>query len=414
MSEPVDNVVIGLLEAWIAGDEGACAARLAEGVTLRLWRWDGTEVHTPGPRVLRRLLGEQASWSRSSLAVQGTMCQGERVAVEYLVHALEGARAVEHSRSLFARVEHGRVSAMDIYCAEPVPCAYRDQWVDRKRLGDEELDRLLESARHDFESRRAVSSNVGLCIGRYMRTIDSEEAHPAANMIMNARLPAAEADARIAAIIAHHQRSGRGFSWMVSPWDRPADLGKRLEAHGMVLAGHAAIMVRRGFHDLDAIPVNPEVRVTVVDLDDEAAIDATLEIVAAGFKWPEGRKERLRSWWRDRARDPAFRAHETRYVAWVDGHAVAYCQLTFRAGLACLDGAATLPEYRNRRVYSTLLRRRLADAQARGYEIAIIDAQPMARRVVVRYGFEEYARLALYGWMPEIDMDVIRSLISAD
>jgi GNAT superfamily N-acetyltransferase len=182
----------------------------------------------------------------------------------------------------------------------------------------------------------------------------------------------------------------------------------------MVLAGHVAMMMRRGYQDIEVIPVNPEIRVEVLDADDEAAVDATLDIVAEGFKWPEGRKHRLRGWWHERARDATVREHEIRYLAWVENRAVGYCQLTLRAGLACLDGAATLPEYRGRRVYSTLLRRRLADARDCGYPIAIIDAHPMARRVVARYGFEEYARLACYGWMPEIDMDVIRSLVSTE
>jgi hypothetical protein len=36
---------------------------------------------------------------------------------------------------------------------------------------------------------------------------------------------------------------------------------------------------------------------------------------------------------------------------------------------------------------------------------------PGARRVVARYGFKEYACTFVYGWMPMMDMDVIRSLV---
>jgi hypothetical protein len=53
----------------------------------------------------------------------------------------------------------------------------------------------------------------------------------------------------------------------------------------------------------------------------------------------------------------------------------------------------------------------LEDASARGYHVSAIYAGPMSRRVVERYGFEEYARLEVYGWMPQIDMDIIRSLV---
>jgi len=66
---------------------------------------------------------------------------------------------------------------------------------------------------------------------------------------------------------------------------------------------------------------------------------------------------------------------------------------------------------RGRRIYSTLLRPRLADARARGFQIAAIAAAPMSRRVVARYGFKAHARTYVYGWMPVIGMDVIRSLV---
>ena len=60
---------------------------------------------------------------------------------------------------------------------------------------------------------------------------------------------------------------------------------------------------------------------------------------------------------------------------------------------------------------STLLRRRLEGAHARGYHLAAINAEPMSRPIVERYGFNEYARNYIYGWMPIIDLEVIKSLV---
>ncbi len=65
-------------------------------------------------------------------------------------------------------------------------------------------------------------------------------------------------------------------------------------------------------------------------------------------------------------------------------------------------------------VYSTLLRRRLKQAHARAYHIAAIHAEPMPRRVVARYGFKQYGRIHTYAWMPVVDLDVIRTLVSED
>ena len=88
--------------------------------------------------------------------------------------------------------------------------------------------------------------------------------------------------------------------------------------------------------------------------------------------------------------------------------------MALRGGLAYLGGAGTLPELRGRKVYSTLLRRRLEAARERGYHLGAIQAEPMSRRIVVRYGFVERARTQIYAWMPVIDMDVIRSLAPDD
>jgi hypothetical protein len=35
----------------------------------------------------------------------------------------------------------------------------------------------------------------------------------------------------------------------------------------------------------------------------------------------------------------------------------------------------------------------------------------MSRPIVARYGFKEYARMHLYGWMPVMDINVIKSLV---
>jgi predicted acetyltransferase len=81
------------------------------------------------------------------------------------------------------------------------------------------------------------------------------------------------------------------------------------------------------------------------------------------------------------------------------------------AGVAHLVAGSTLPQYRRQKVYSTLLRRRLEDAHAKGYHLAAIEAEPLSRPIVSKYGFKEYARSYIYGWMPVIDVAVIKSLV---
>ena len=43
--------------------------------------------------------------------------------------------------------------------------------------------------------------------------------------------------------------------------------------------------------------------------------------------------------------------------------------------------------------------------------MAAINAEPLSRPIVEKYGFKEYARIYIYGWMPMIDVNVIKSLV---
>jgi predicted acetyltransferase len=113
----------------------------------------------------------------------------------------------------------------------------------------------------------------------------------------------------------------------------------------------------------------------------------------------------------ERMRNEKFREREINYLGTLSGQPVSFGRLELKSGVAYLGGAATLPHFRGQKAYSTLLRRRLEDARAHGYHIAAINAEPMSRRIVTRYGFKEYARMYIYGWMPVMDVEVIKSLV---
>ena len=110
-------------------------------------------------------------------------------------------------------------------------------------------------------------------------------------------------------------------------------------------------------------------------------------------------------------KDERFREREFNYLGSLNGQAAGIGRLELKSGVAYLGGAATLPEFRGQKVYSTLLRRRMESAHTHGYQLAAINAEPMSRRIVKQYGFKEYARLYIYGWMPVMDVEVIKSLV---
>jgi predicted acetyltransferase len=77
-----------------------------------------------------------------------------------------------------------------------------------------------------------------------------------------------------------------------------------------------------------------------------------------------------------------------------------------------LAGAATHPDARGQGVYNTMLKRRLEDAFEQGYRVAMIDAAPMSRRILLKRGFRQIGRSRIFAWMPgEMDMDVINNLV---
>ena len=281
-------------------------------------------------------------------------------------------------------------------------------------LDDDEAGRLLEEQMLSNDMRQFVGSKSAgrLSLRRFQEA--SGLAHPGSNTVGGVHWMEAEADARIAAMIDEHRQRNIGFMWMVLPHDTPADLGQRLEAQGMVLAGAAAVMVRRGLDDLESIPLNPAVILEPADMSREDHVEAVLRIGAASFNWSPEQIPEWRANLIDHAKDPQTRESEVDYLAYLDGQPAGFGRVILRGGLAYLSGAGTLPELRGRKVYSTLLRRRLEAARERGYHWGTIQAEPMSRRIVVRYGFVERARTQIYAWMPVIDMDVIRSLVPDD
>jgi GNAT superfamily N-acetyltransferase len=333
--------------------------------------------------------------------------------LEFRIQATDPAsgRYLEHYRSALLSVVAGRVQMIDLYCPEPIPSAHRQGWIAPATLSDDEMGRVLAEQNFSNDAHGPLPSQIAsrLSLRQFQET--SGLAHPGSNSVGGAHWTAAEADARIEAILDEHRARDIGFAWMVLPNDTPADLGQRLEAHGLVLAGSAAVMVRRGLDDLDAIPVNPAVSVVQADATNAEQLEAILRIGAASFNWTP---EQIPEWRRgllDQAKDPVRRETDIGYLAYLDGQAVGFGRVSLRGGLAHLSGAGTLPELRGRKIYSTLLRRRLEKARERGYQLGTIQAEPMSRRVVVLYGFVEYAKTRMYAWMPVIDMDVIKSLV---
>ena len=399
------------LAALAANEAAHYEAVLGENAALRLGRWDGSELYRPRRRVVQRLIDEWSAWPDPTLETFIVMAEGDKAAIEFRIQATENERYVEHNRSAFLTIKDDRIHIIDLYCNEPIPSARRKGWIAPATMTEAELHRLFESMMFSGDPREWMAPEESERYSLRGGMGGSGLAHPGSNGAGGMRWTAEEADRRIEEFIAYHRDRNIGFQWWVTPYDTPPDLRERLERQGMLLAGDAATMARLGLDNLDDIPRNPDVQIEWLDGYDDDAIDAIGHITMVCFHWLQEQVDERRPGWVERMRDPKFRDKEATYLARLNGQPAGYGRVQLRGGIAYLGGAATLPEFRGQHVYSTLVRRRLEEARSRGYHLAVINAEPLSRPIVARCGFKEYARTYIYGWMPVIDTDVIKSLV---
>jgi predicted acetyltransferase len=79
-------------------------------------------------------------------------------------------------------------------------------------------------------------------------------------------------------------------------------------------------------------------------------------------------------------------------VAYVDGKPVSYARNEFMGGkgnpFVGLYGGSTLPEYRNRGIYTAMIAARLREARERGAEFIFVDArQDTSMPILQKLGF---------------------------
>jgi len=204
-------------------------------------------------------------------------------------------------------------------------------------------------------------------------------------MVIYSRLTPDNADEIIAAEVAYFQSLGQNFEWKVYDHDTPADLKERLAAQGFSVGEVEAVLVL----DLDEAPqallepVSHEVR--------RISQPAQLEDVAVVQRhvWPD---KSFAAWLEQALRDnlQGDPDHISIYCAYVDGRPASSAWITFHEGsqFAGLWGGSTLPEYRRRGLYTALVAVRLQEARRRGARFLTIDASPMSRAVLEKFGFQ--------------------------
>lgn len=205
-------------------------------------------------------------------------------------------------------------------------------------------------------------------------------------MVAYSRLTADNAEEVIRAQVRYFEGIGQDFEWKVYDYDQPPDLKDRLAALGFSVGEAEALVVL----DLEDAPqalwqtTGRDVR-RILDPEDLADVQAVEEQVWGGD-----------ASWVQSYLGGALRSYPQRmsvYAAYVDGHPASAAWIYFppNSQFASLWGGATVGAYRRQGLYSALLAVRAQEARARQVRYLTVDASPMSRPILEKFGFERIA-----------------------
>lgn len=267
-------------------------------------------------------------------------------------------------------------------------------------LTDEFLAREAERALLDYswawEGERELVENLDGAVLRWLE-VPWSGIH---GMVMHMSCDPDRVDQQLDRMIAQVEEGGRRCWWIVGPSAQPPDVADRMVARGLVKAVEWAGLALR---DLSVpIPVNPDVVVEPLsrsNAEEYAAFCTTSD----GTTDPRVRAERLASAYRFiEANAPDTNIFLGRLDGTVASCVVSHIEPT---GVVYLRNAETLPEFRNRGLYLTLVAYRLAVARSRGCTAAVVQAQTRSSApILLKRGFEQVT--TIWGLArPEADAD---------
>jgi GNAT superfamily N-acetyltransferase len=213
------------------------------------------------------------------------------------------------------------------------------------------------------------------------------------SFVIYTQLEGQDVDRVIDEQIHYFETLGHNFEWKVFSHDYPPDLKDRLQAHGFEIDEPETILVfdLRTAPDSLLQPVTRDVR----RITDPAKIDDVMMV--QNLVWNEDLNwlgNRLCEQLRD------IPDYVSVYVAYVGDYPASSAWITFHDGsqFAGLWGGSTLAEYRGHGLYTALLAARVQEARSRGVRYLTIDASPMSRPIVEKFGFQAISTATACVW----------------
>ncbi|MBK3496332.1 GNAT family N-acetyltransferase [Viridibacillus sp. YIM B01967] len=175
---------------------------------------------------------------------------------------------------------------------------------------------------------------------------------------------------------------GQVFEWKVYSYDKPDSLKDILEQEGFTIDEAEALMVMK-LDDQHPL-LNNDQHFDLKEITNEQGIQDIIDLEDAIWNVPHAELgERL---WRDKQNNP-----ESLYLYGIyeDGQLVsaAWMYIETNSSFASLWGGSTLPMYRGKRYYTTLLAARAKKAYEKGHPFLTVDASPMSRPILEKCGF---------------------------
>jgi GNAT superfamily N-acetyltransferase len=223
---------------------------------------------------------------------------------------------------------------------------------------------------------------------------------PFRSVVVSTHFSGADADRRIAEIVATFDAVPTAFLWWRAPFHTPGDLGARLEAAAVFTVGEAPAMAV----DLAAlvIPPEPPAGLEIRPVTDLDGLRTYIAVIAQEPP-PDGAPPlytpeivaRIEAQF-----DPGRELVPLRYVGWLDGRPVATSRLSLAGGTAGIYNVETLPDARGRGVGAAVTLAPLLAARELGYRIGTLQSSDLGHGVYRRLGFEEVFRYTIHVHLP--------------
>ncbi|MBD2503516.1 GNAT family N-acetyltransferase [Anabaena azotica] len=237
----------------------------------------------------------------------------------------------------------------------------------------------------------AQANNTEFYFGSNMIRFVTGVATPLLNGVIRTQLQPQEIDTTIRETLEYFSTKQLPMLWWTGPATQPPDLGKYLEAQGLINVGILSGMAI----DLSVLPPETPVKAdfVITTVSDQQSLKYWTEIVAIAFEIPDTQWDafynlELSLGWESKT--------FIRFIGYDNDLPVATSALYLDGQVAGLYYVATRPEARRKGFAKAIVLAALYKARSLGYLVATLQASQMGINIYRQIGFQEYFPVTIY------------------